>query len=189
MAGYGARSSVGGNLGANLGTGRLRQGDNRYDFRFGDSDFGGFWDGFFGTADNQYTYVSDFDNGLAANDVSCNIAASSSDSAVRKYCNLGRGAGRSRRGRRRLGRPGLHRRQGGVDQLVRPDVRRGFRRQSDGCSLNSSFGEFSGYVPVFLHRDFIVGSLPEPGTLALFGARPGRARLVAPAPRRLIQSS
>ena len=34
--------------GAQFGTGRLRQGDNRYDFRFGDSDFGGFWSALFG---------------------------------------------------------------------------------------------------------------------------------------------
>ena len=73
-AGYGARSNGGGNVGANLGTGRLRQGDNRYDFRLGDSDFGGFFtdidpatgENFFGRADIRFSYLSDFDNGLAA---------------------------------------------------------------------------------------------------------------------------
>ena len=33
--------------------------------------------------------------------------------------------------------------------------------------LNSSFGEFSGYVPIFIHTDFIRGAVPEPGTWAL----------------------
>jgi len=39
-------------------------------------------------------------------------------------------------------------------------------------SLNDTFGEFSGLVPVYRHLDFIRGSLvgvPEPGSLALLG--------------------
>lgn len=34
--------------------------------------------------------------------------------------------------------------------------------------LNSSFGEFSGYVPVYLHADWIQSVMvPEPGTDAM----------------------
>jgi len=43
VAGFGARSDVGGAVGADLGTGRRRQGDNTYAFRLGDPDFGGAW--------------------------------------------------------------------------------------------------------------------------------------------------
>ena len=38
--------------------------------------------------------------------------------------------------------------------------------------LNSSFGEFNGFVPVSIHRDFIASAMatvPEPGSLALAG--------------------
>ena len=39
----------------------------------------------------------------------------------------------------------------------------------DGTAgLNSSFGEFSGYVPTYIHADFINAALvPEPGTYLL----------------------
>lgn len=65
IAGYGARSDLGGSVGTtppdDLGVGRLRQSDYRYDFRYGDPAFGGFFGGFFGTAAKDYTYISDFD--------------------------------------------------------------------------------------------------------------------------------
>ena len=38
------------------------------------------------------------------------------------------------------------------------------------AGLNSSFGEFSGYVPVSIHADFIRSVMlpvPEPGTLLM----------------------
>ena len=166
VAGYGARSSVGGNLGANLGTGRLRQGDNRYDFRFGDDDFGGFWDGFFGTADSQYTYVSDFDNGLAANDLSCNIAGVFGLGGA-KYCNLGRGPGEVGIAGGDSGGPGFI--GGKVASINSFGLSFGTGFGDIRAGLNSSFGEFAGYVPVFLHDEFIRSAMaPEPGTLALF---------------------
>ena len=40
VAGYGGRSTIGGNFGGNAGTGRLRQGENRMEYRFGE--FNGF---------------------------------------------------------------------------------------------------------------------------------------------------
>jgi hypothetical protein len=38
--------------------------------------------------------------------------------------------------------------------------------------LNNSFGEFNGFVPVSIHRDFIAAAMatvPEPGSFALAG--------------------
>ncbi len=173
VAGYGLRGP-GGAGGAQFGAGRLRQGDNRYDFRFGDSDFGGFWDAFFGGADNQYTYLSDFDSGLRANDASCRIAGAFLLGGA-KYCNLGRGLGEVGVAGGDSGGPGFI---GGKVASINsfgltfgPNFGDPYcAPQPDGtCSLlNSSFGEFSGYVPVFLHRDFIARAMPEPGTLALF---------------------
>ena len=34
-------------------------------------------------------------------------------------------------------------------------------------TLNSTFGEFSGFVPVGIHSAFIAGAVPEPGSWAL----------------------
>jgi len=170
VAGYGARSSMGGSAGANLGAGRLRQGDNRFDFRLGDADFSNFFSGFFGTADSRFSFVSDFDNGLALNDASCRLAAAISPALLgnAKYCNLGRGA-------REVGVAGGD--SGGpqfVSGLIASVTSYGLSFGPDfgdfDGRLNSSFGEFSGYVPISLHVDFINRSLvPEPATYALFG--------------------
>ena len=43
VAGYGQRSSAGGSVGRNLGVGILRQGNNRYDYAWGDPNFGNFF--------------------------------------------------------------------------------------------------------------------------------------------------
>jgi hypothetical protein len=55
--------------------------------------------------------------------------------------------------------------------------------------LNSSWGEYSGYVPIYLHADWIRGiqaSVPEPESWALmilgFGFVGGALRRRAPAP-------
>lgn len=95
VAGYGGRSLVGGSTGTGggnaLGTGRLRQGDNRFDYRLGDPQFGGFFTapGFYG-ANATNSWVSDFDNGLAANDAACRVAGAF-DAGGAKNCNLGVG--------------------------------------------------------------------------------------------------
>ena len=67
-AGYGARSDVGGSVGADLGTGRLRQGDNTYVFSLGDPDFQGAFNGFFGYGEVTNTYLAEFDDGTTAHD-------------------------------------------------------------------------------------------------------------------------
>ncbi len=168
VAGYGVRSDTGGDAGGNLGTGRLRQGDNRYDFAFGDADFGGFFDGgpagFFGTADVEFSYVSDFDNGLAANDASCLIGGAFGLGGA-KYCDLGVGALEV----------GIDGGDSGGPQFINGQLA---GVNSYGLSfgetfgdidggLNSSFGEFSGYVPTFIHSEWIGGVVPEPSTWAM----------------------
>lgn len=168
VAGYGRRSNTGGTVGANLGPGRLREGDNKFDNRLGDAAFGGFFtdrdaagEGFFGFADYEFSYLSDFDNGLAANDASCLLGGFFGSGA---FCDLGRGA-------REVGVAGG---DSGGPQFAGGKIvsvtsyglsfGAGFGDFTPG--LNSSFGEFSGYVPTFIHEKFIRDALsvPEPTT-------------------------
>jgi hypothetical protein len=77
-AGYGRLGTC---AGTNTSTGRLRNGDNRYDFRFGDNAWGaGYWDGAFDdptlpSAQVSFSYLSNFDNSLASNEASWLLAA------------------------------------------------------------------------------------------------------------------
>lgn len=170
--GYGARSDTGGAVGDNLGTGRLREGDNRYDFRLGDSDFGGVFTtpGFFGPgsdAAKDFSYVSDFDNGLSANDASCVIAVDGFGlAASSKYCDLGRGAREASTAGGDSGGP-----QFGADGRLLSVTSYGLTFGSDfgdfDDDLNSSWGELNGFVPLWIHRDFITGAVPEPQTWAM----------------------
>ncbi len=167
VAGYGR---LGTGAGTNTTTGRLRTGDNRYDFRFGDPDFGvGYWDGAFDnpalpSAQVAYSYVSDFDNGLGANDTSCLLAADADFGlSGPKYCNTGVGvrevgvAGGDSGGPNFIG--------GMVSGVNSYGLSFGTAYGDINTGLNSSFGEFSGYVPTFIHADFINASLvPEPST-------------------------
>ncbi len=171
VAGYGGRSDAGGSVGANLGTGRLRQGDNRFDYRFGDAAFGGYFNGFFDdanlpSAQVEYSYVSDLDNGTAVNDAAGLLAADRGLTGL-KYNNLGLGqtevgvAGGDSGGPQFIG--------GRVVSVTSYGLSFGSGLGGDiDDDLNSSFGEFSGYVPVFIHTAFINASLvPEPGTYAM----------------------
>ncbi len=171
VAGYGARSDGGGNVGDNLGTGRLRQGDNRYDFRLGDEDFGGLWGSVLGEPDEQieYTYLSDFDNGLAANDASCRVAVEGFGLAgTSKYCNTGKGLNEVSIAGGDSGGPGFVNGKLASVNSFGLSFGSGFGDIDD--DLNSTFGEFNGFVPVSIHRDFIqANAVPEPGTYALAG--------------------
>lgn len=192
IAGYGGRSTAGGVLGVDLGTGRLRQGNNRYDFRLGDSDFGGFFtdrdangENFFGTAQVDYSYLSDFDNGLAANDAS-GLLAGALGLGGTKYNNLGLGASESSSAGGDSGGPEFI--NGQIASVTSYGLSFGtdFGDFRDG--LNSSWGEFNGFVPTFIHSDFIFASMvPEPATWAMMlagfgmigaGARAGRRKAV-----------
>lgn len=174
VAGYGARSNTGGAVGANLGTGRLREGDNIYDYRFGNSDFGTEWAAVWGEPFEQleYSYISDFDrSGFAANDAS-NLVANALGAPLNKYAQTGVGAREVGIAGGDSGGPGF------VDgKLASVNSWGGtFGAPEFGdvdAFLNSSWGEFSGYVPIFIHADWInsvlvdTGAVPEPSTWAM----------------------
>ena len=180
VAGYGARSNTGGNLGANLGTGRLRQGDNRMEYRFGDPDFQSVWYGIVGPASRtEFSYVSDFDNGLAANDTSCRIMTISANFGPLgltgpKFCNTGVGADEVSVAGGDSGGPQFDS-TGRIMSVTSYGLSFGPTFGDINAGLNSSFGEYNGFVPVYLHEQFIrdnlyrVPTVPEPGSLALLG--------------------
>lgn len=197
VAGYGLRSAVGGAegytlAGAGQGTGRLRQGDNRYDFRLGDEAFAGFWSqpnpnrpgstNFFGTASIENSYLSDFDNGLAANDASCRIASATvpviADRA--RFCDTGRGAREASIAGGDSGGPGFI--DGRLASINSYGLTFGQSFGDVKCTpaptptnpnavncLDGSWGELAGYVPVSIHSAFIdyaINDVPEPSTWA-----------------------
>ncbi|MCE2917968.1 MAG: trypsin-like serine protease [Rubrivivax sp.] len=184
VAGYGRLGS--GATGSTQVTGRLRSGDNRYDFRWGDADFGGFFTGgFFGTADIGWSIVSDFDNGSATNDAGCRLAAALGLGGGDKFCNTGLGSTESGVAQGDSGGPNFI---GGTITAVNSYIV-SFENLGDvDAALNSSFGEFSGYVPTYLHAEFIRASMvPEPGTWMMLVAGLSGVAFVArrrrPAPR------
>lgn len=179
VTGYGRLGD--GATGANNFAARLRTGDNRYDFRLGDSLFNNGvlgdnqgWDDVLNAPISRIenSWVSDFDNDLAANDTACRVAQASdlAGAAGAVFCDLGRGA-------REVGVAGGD--SGGGDfigDLIAAVNSYGLTFGSPwgdiDDNLNSSFGEFSGYVPVYLHADWIKsvlvsGQVPEPRTYAL----------------------
>jgi hypothetical protein len=168
VAGYGLLGT--GTSGTVAELGRLRNGDNIYDFRLGDSLFGTAWTTILGEpyAQIEYSYLSDMDNGLATNDTACRVTAASNFGGLpgTTFCNTGLGdrevgvAGGDSGGPNFIG--GL---VSGVNSFGL-SFGTGFGDSLTG--LNSSFGEFSGYVPTFIHADFINAALvPEPGTYAM----------------------
>jgi hypothetical protein len=173
IVGFGGRSDTGGAVGVNLGTGRKRQGLNTYDYRWGDDAFGGFFtdrgangENFFGTAEVAYSYVSDFDNGNAANDTACQIAA-----AVGAPGGFGCGTGI---GAREVSSAGGD--SGGpqfVNGRIASVTSYGLTFGSDygdiDDALNDSWGEFNGFVPTSIHYNWIahVAAVPEPATWAM----------------------
>jgi hypothetical protein len=188
VAGYGQRSTVGGTLGADARTGYLREGDNMYDYRMGDPIFsaipGNGWQTIFPNNPNiAWSYLSDFDSGAAVNDMACRVAQASNlaGAAGAIFCDTGVGA-------REVGVAGG---DSGGPQFVGGDIASvtsyglTFGTAWGDCraGLQSSCGEFSGYVPVHIHRDFIAAAqaVPEPATWAMLIAGFG---LVGTAARR-----
>jgi hypothetical protein len=173
VAGYGGRSTIGGSFGVNAGTGRLRQGDNTFDYAWGNSEFGGFFtdrdgtgEGFFGFANYSRSIVSDFDNGLAANDMGCLIAGAVG--ATPGFgCNLGVGALEVGVAGGDSGGPQFI--NGKLVSVTSYGLSFGTGFGDCRTGLNSSCGEFSGYVPVYLHEDFISAAVgvPEPASWAM----------------------
>ncbi|OYU15307.1 MAG: hypothetical protein CFE37_06915 [Alphaproteobacteria bacterium PA4] len=173
IAGVGGRSSIGGSVGVNAGTGRMREGDNRYDFTLGDAAFGGFFtnrdgngENFFGTAEYANSIVSDFDSGLAANDASCNLGAGYFGGSAGQFCDLGRGLREAGSAGGDSGGPQFY--KGKVASVTSYGLTFGTGFGDVDTALNSSFGEYNGFVPTAIHVGFITGAMvPEPGTWAM----------------------
>ncbi len=182
VAGYGTRSTVGGAAGnvapAGARTGFLREGDNRYEYAWGDPRFQGFFttrdvggqfDGqnFFGFAEVEYSFVSDFDNGTTTNDTGRRTANALGLGLIgnANFNNTGVGAREVGVAGGDSGGPGF------VDGKLASINSYGLSFGIGDCvaGLNSSCGEFSGYVPVFIHKDFINAAMavPEPSNWAM----------------------
>lgn len=184
ITGYGSTSSVGGNLGVNTANpnrlGWFREGDNMYDFALGDERFVNpttgvnAWEAIMGEPIDQirYSYLSDFDNGLAANDTACRLTQASNFGGRpgTDFCNLGEGL-------REVGVAGGDSGGGGfingqVASVNSYGITFGTAWGDIRNGLQSSYGEFTGYVPVWYHADWInsnlvVAAVPEPSTWAM----------------------
>ncbi|WP_199556190.1 trypsin-like serine protease [Sandaracinobacteroides hominis] len=188
VAGYGGRSTVGGALGSNSQTGWLREGDNIYDYAWGDAAFGGFFtdvvagENFFGTAEIDKSFVSDLDNGTLNNDMAGRIGYAVTGGL--EFFQFGVGAREVGVAGGDSGGPGF------IDGKLASVNSYGlsFGTGFGDClpGLQSSCGEFSGYVPIYIHDQFIRNSMwagapiPEAGTWAMmiagFGLVGGMAR-------------
>jgi hypothetical protein len=186
VAGYGARSNSGGTngtlAGSGLGTGRLRYAGNRFDFRFGDADFQGYFDGAFGGAATNNVWISDFDNGTSFRDGSCNIGLFEAANAPAifsnpvfsssKYCDTGIGAFEG------IGAGG----DSGGTYLVNGKLAavHSFALWYRGDESANRFGQLKGAVSTYFHRNFIASYIPEPSTWAMmligFGVIGGAVR-------------
>lgn len=155
VSGLGTRSLVGGahgttGPGSGAGPGRRRQGDNSYDLRLGE-----FYSSIGGTAEFEYSYLSDFDNGLAANDTGCIVFG---------RCHLGRGPLEVSIAGGDSGGPGFI--NGQLASVNSYGLTFGTGAGDFKAGLQSSWGEFNGFVPIFIHTGFIA-AVPEPSTWAL----------------------
>lgn len=178
VVGNGRRSDIGGTVGANQGTGRMRQGENIFDYSWGDERFGGFFtdiiagENFFGTAEIAHSWVSDFDNRnpfLVGNilvtgfDTGCIIGGAVSGSLFGCTPFLGTTevgvAGGDSGGPQFL--------NGRLASVTSYGLSFGTAFGDIDGALNSSFGEFSGYVPVYIHQDWLSSVVPEPATWAM----------------------
>lgn len=180
VAGYGTRSTVGGAEGSTAPfgarTGYLREGDNIYDYAWGNSAFGGFFtnrdangENFFGTAEIEFSFVSDFDNGLAAQSQSYNIcrAVGGTIAACAPFQNNGLGAREVGIAGGDSGGPGFV--NGKLASINSYGLTFGSNFGDFGGGLNNGWGEFSGYVPTYIHSEFILAAMgvPEPSTWAM----------------------
>jgi hypothetical protein len=185
VAGYGTRSTVGGAAGntapAGARTGYLREGDNRYDYAWGDDRFRDFFtardvsgtfagQNFFGFAEVEYSYISDFDNGLRAQDQSRRVANGIGLGPIgnANFDDTGLGAREVGIAGGDSGGPGFI--FGKLASINSYGLSFGVNFGDFGGGLNAGWGELNGYVPVYIHADFIKASMvPEPSTYVLFG--------------------
>ena len=180
VAGYGTRSTVGGAAGntapAGARTGFLREGDNIYDYAWGNALFQGFFtdrdgngENFFGTADIEFSFVSDFDNGTLAQDQSRRIANALGLGPIGNvfFNDQGLGAREVGIAGGDSGGPGFV--GGKLASINSYGLTFGTNFGDYSGGLNAGWGEFSGYVPIFIHQDFIASAMavPEPSSWAL----------------------
>ena len=201
IAGYGTRSTVGGAAGttppAGARTGYLREGDNKFDYAWGNPLFQGFFteviDGtnfFLGTADIEHSYISDFDNGLSAQSQARRIANAIGLGPIgnNNFDDNGVGAREIGVAGGDSGGPGFI--NGDLASINSYGLTFGANFGDTDDALNNSFSEFSGYVPVFIHQQFIeqsmTAAIPEPSSWAmliagfgLIGATMRRRRTIA----------
>ena len=178
LAGYGGRST-GGNIGAVFGTGRLRTGENAWDFRFGDNVFDGFWDrpnprrpgstNYFGTAEIAHSWVSDFDGPNGANNTSCLLTSGFTGSFSSRWCDPAVGLREASTAGGDSGGPSFV--NGRLAGIASYGISFGPAIGDVDSRLNSSFGELAGVVPLYIHRDFIAATtglaVPDPASWAL----------------------
>ncbi len=169
VSGFGRRSDTGGSVGANLGTGRRRQGDNTFDYAIGDAAFNGqFLSAFGGNAAKSRIMLADFDNGSAAQDSGCRITVALG--AGNGFCDLGRGATEVMIAGGDSGGPSFV--NGRIATVTSFISSFGMNFGDVDNVLNNSFGELGGFVPVSIHQAFIRrsmvgGAVPEPATWAM----------------------
>jgi len=157
QVGYGASGT--GATGATIPSGLRRQGYNRFDFSGADPIFGGFWG-------NQHILFADFDNGLMAQDASCNLTAMFTV-ANGAYCDLGLGAFEVLSGAGDSGGPLFVNGRLAAVASFGLTFSGGLVGDIDGI-FNQTFGEFAGFVPISRHADWIRQQVvPEPATILL----------------------
>lgn len=181
VAGFGNRGQSGA-TGAAPGTfGRLREGDNMFEYALGNPIFAGGWAGLLGEPLSQISdsWVSDFDRvGFAANDTSCLVTGGLLGTGA-TFCDTGVGprevgvAGGDSGGPQFVG--------GKIVSVTSYGLSFGAGFGDFGGGLNSGWGEFSGYAPVFRNRSWIErlvpgafgpddpDPVPAPASLALLG--------------------
>lgn len=164
VAGYGLLGTGNGVAGP---VGYLREGDNKYDYAWGNDLFGNFFtNNFFGSADVTYSYVSDFDNGLAQNDAAGRIAQALGLGGL--FNDIGLGAREVGVAGGDSGGPNFI--NGLISGINSYGLSFGPNFGDIDRGLNSSFGEFSGYVPTYIHTAFINSAMvmvSEPSMLVL----------------------
>ncbi len=170
VVGNGGRSDTGGSVGTNLGTGVMRQGDNIFDYALGDPVFEGFWDGFFGSADVTASYVSDFDNGLAAQSQSQRVANGLGLGPLGDMFFVDNGVGALEVGVAGGDSGGPQFIDGKVAAVTSYGLSFGTAFGDFIPGLQSSWGEMNGFVPIYIHEEFISSIIdpqaviPEPAT-------------------------
>lgn len=196
VAGYGGRSSVGGGGptgGVNANTGFLREGNNRFDYRMGDPIFsqipGNGWQTVYPNNPNiAFSYHADFDSGFAENSMTCRVAQATNlaGPAGVVFCDTGVGAREVGVAGGDSGGPAFI--NGQIAAITYYGSTFGVGFGDCRAGLQSSCGEISGFVPLYIHRDFIANAMavPEPATWGLLIAGFG---LVGAAARRRTRAA